>query len=149
MNKYIGFKTIDAEPMTDMQYEVFKDGGIHNDYGGVEMDGYKVVYQDGYVSWSPKEIFEKSYMQVSDNNTITQDNVDHFIDYYEDTKIGDKTTVVRGILINGFEIIESSSCVDPANYSQELGAEICKGRIKNKVWELLGFLLQTAKNGIK
>ena len=24
-------------------------------------DGYKVVYEDGYESWSPKEVFEKAY----------------------------------------------------------------------------------------
>ena len=24
-------------------------------------DGYKVVYEDGYESWSPKDVFEKAY----------------------------------------------------------------------------------------
>ena len=27
-------------------------------------DGYKVYYPDGYVSWSPKETFEKAYHEV-------------------------------------------------------------------------------------
>ncbi|MSS89687.1 hypothetical protein FYJ45_27295, partial [Eisenbergiella tayi] len=35
------------------------------------------------------------------------------------------------------------------NYSEELGAEICMGKIKDKIWELLGFLLQTAWHGIR
>ena len=62
--------------------------------------------------------------------------------------MGEKTTVVRVVLKNGFEIVESSACVSPENYSEELGKEICLSKIKDKIWELLGFLLQTAVNGV-
>lgn len=34
------------------------------------------------------------------------------------------------------------------NYDEKLGEEICMKRIRNKVWELLGFLLQTAVGGV-
>ena len=81
----------------------------------------------------------------SDGSTITEEMVDEFIDRYEITKMGEKTTVVLATLRNGFVISESSSCVDTKNYNEEIGASICKERIKNKVWELLGFLLQTCK----
>ena len=63
--------------------------------------------------------------------------------------MGDKTTVVRAVLRNGFEIVESSACVSAENYDEELGAGICLGKIRDKVWMLLGFLLQTAVHGIK
>lgn len=53
-----------------------------------------------------------------------------------------KVTVVVAKLPNGFTIVESSACVDPANYDEELGAEYCKKRIENKLWELEGYLLQ-------
>ena len=46
-------------------------------------------------------------------------------------------------------MIEGSSCVDPKNYNDELGTKICVGRMRDKVWMLLGFVLQWAKNGIK
>jgi len=118
-------------------------------YSGDCQEGYKVVYPDGYVSWSPKEVFEKAYMQIGDNNTVTQEMVDNFITAFDVDTIGQKTTIVGARLVNGFEIYEFSSCVDPANYDEALGAEICKKRIKDKVWYLLGFLLQTAKEGIK
>ena len=49
--------------------------------------------------------------------------------------------------MNGFEIVEASSCVSPENYSEEMGKEICLERIKGKVWMLLGFLLQRACPG--
>jgi hypothetical protein len=135
--------------MTDVQFNVFQKGAITEDFGGVEKEGYKVVYPDGYVSWSPKDAFEKSYMQVGDNNTITQQNVDDFIvDYEVFTKKG-KITIVIATLVNGFTIVESSACVDPANYSEEIGAEICKSKIKDKVWNHLGFLLQCGVGGVK
>lgn len=132
MKKYIGFKMVEAEAQE-------RDG----------QEGYKVVYPDGYVSWSPKDVFEKAYMQVGDNNSITQSIVDGFIEDVQTATLGEKTTIVSVTLVNGFEIVESSSCVDPNNYDEKLGEEICLGRVKNKVWELLGFLLQTAKSGIK
>ena len=69
--------------------------------------------------------------------------------HYWTTAFIKKTTLVRVELLNGFEITESSSCVDVANYDQAMGKQICLDRIKNKVWELLGFLLQTAYKGIK
>jgi hypothetical protein len=148
VKKYIGFKMIKAEPITRGDYNKFRGWKIPADENPND-EGYKVVYPDGYVSWSPKEVFEKAYMQIGDKNTITEEMVDSFIASYQDYKLGDKTTVVKATLVNGFEIVESSSCVDPANFSQEIGIQICIDRIKERVWHLLGFLLQTAKEGIK
>lgn len=54
----------------------------------------------------------------------------------------DKCTIVSCKLPNGFVIVETSSCVDPDNYDEDLGVEVCMKRIKDKVWELEGYLLQ-------
>ena len=143
MDKYYLITTlVKAEPekaQTDM--------GNHK----IGDDGYKIIYPDGYVSWSPKDVFEASYMKVTPNShlktdkpSISQQMVDDFIAETHVETIGDKTTVVRAVLANGFEIIESSSCVSAENYDEELGAKICMNKIKDKVWYLLGFLLQTA-----
>ena len=78
-----------------------------------------------------------------------QKMVDEFVAYTETITMGDRTTVVRCVLRNGFEIVESSACVDPRNYSEELGQKICMEKIKDRIWELLGFLLQTAWHGIR
>jgi len=45
---YVGAKIIQAEPQE-------KDGQA----------GYKVVYPDGYTSWSPKAVFEEAYRPVN------------------------------------------------------------------------------------
>ena len=150
MKKFIGFKMIQAKEMTENEWYTHKTGlPVNKEYTKEEKEGYLVEYEGGYQSWSPKEVFEKAYMQVSEKNTITQENVDDFIKDIKISTIGEKTTLVIATLVNDFEIIESSSCVDVANYDEKLGAEICIERIKNKTWELLGFLLQTAKTGIK
>jgi hypothetical protein len=130
---YVGTKIVLAYPQE-------KDG----------QPGYGITYQDGYTSWSPKEVFEKAYypMGPSNNNRVTQEMVDDFIDRLEVSRVGEKNTVVRGICRNGFELVESSSCVDPANYDEEIGKKICLERIKNKIWHLLGFLVQTGFKGI-
>lgn len=60
MKKYIGVKMIDAEPMNLGEYNKFRGWEIPSDEIP-EKEGYRVVYPDGYVSWSPKEVFEEAY----------------------------------------------------------------------------------------
>lgn len=135
MQTYIGVKMIQAEPQE-------RDG----------KPGYKVVYQpDGYTSWRPKDVFEDTYLSLAEGgkNTISQDDVDGFIAKSVVSTIGEKTTIVQASLLNGFEMVEGSSCVDPANYDEAMGAEYCMERIKDHVWGLLGFVLQWAKSGLK
>ena len=147
MDKYIGVKLIEAEPMTE---EEFRKGII-----GAGAPGYKVVYPDRYESWSPKDTFEKAYMKVIPNPrlltdlSISQQMVDDFIKEVHVTTLGSKTTLVRCVLANGFEIIETSACVDPHSYSEQMGKEACLNSVRNKVWYLLGFLLQCGIGGVK
>ena len=153
MKKYIGTKLIEAEPMTRGEYNQYK-GWKDLPSDNPEKPGYIVKYSDNYVSWSPKEVFDRAYLQVEDNEelpsgiSIGPKMVRDFISCIETKTMGEKTTVVRCILRNGFEIWETSTCVDPKNYDQEIREQICMERIENKIWELLGFLLQTAWHGI-
>ena len=54
-----------------------------------------------------------------------------------------KCTIVAVQLANGFVIVESSACVDPKNYNLKTGIEICIDKIKNKLYELEGYKLQS------
>lgn len=67
MKQYIGTKIIEAEPA----FRVRQEGGFpplivtdpkdaYCNYPVVE-EGYRVRYQDGYESWSPKDVFEEAY----------------------------------------------------------------------------------------
>ena len=90
-----------------------------------------------------EEHFEKIETQ-----TITQEYIDDIIsDSDIDVRtVFDKCTVVACRLPNGFVIVESSACVDPENYDAELGFDICMNKIKDKVWELEGYMLQEFVN---
>jgi hypothetical protein len=70
MEKYLGVKIISAEPQSQDQSAGAKNfGDLSKLSGGIDREGYKVVYEDGYVSWSPKEVFEKAYRRI-DNLTF-------------------------------------------------------------------------------
>ena len=77
-------------------------------------------------------------------NTVTSDQIGKIVaatEFKTQTVYG-KTTIVTAKLPNGFVIVESSSCVDPANYDEKIGAQACRERIINKIWELEGYKLQ-------
>ena len=60
MKKYIGTKQVSATPAWRIGGKVYpKDGEVPRVMN--REDGYKVVYEDGYESWSPKDVFEKAY----------------------------------------------------------------------------------------
>ena len=55
MKNYIGVKIVKAEPQV-------KNG----------KPGYKVVYPDGYVSWSQKDVFEEAYRELGCEDFINE-----------------------------------------------------------------------------
>lgn len=68
MKQYIGTKIVDACPA----YRCTFPGGMV-EYAGVGdivpteckiEDGYRVMYEDGYLSWSPKAVFEAAYRET-------------------------------------------------------------------------------------
>lgn len=59
MKKYISIKEVQAEPMNELQ-AVELGYARPNEDNHEWREGYHVVYPDGYHSWCPKNIFEKS-----------------------------------------------------------------------------------------
>ncbi len=55
MKKYVGCKCVEAEPC-----KAWKEMGTHK----IGEDGYKVIYPDGYITWSPKDVFEAVYVET-------------------------------------------------------------------------------------
>lgn len=150
--KYIECKFVSSAPMTHGEFYANTAYPIEFRRGKPSAPGYMITYPDMHMEWIPKEAFESSHFPIEqeDENIppkIQESDVDKFIKSYEIYKVGDKTTVAVATLINGFIITESSSCVSPDNYDEELGASICKRKIRDKVWFLLGFLLQSSLKG--
>ena len=48
METYYGTKIVDAYP----------------DKNALEEEGYAIIYEDNYRSWSPKEVFERAYQSI-------------------------------------------------------------------------------------
>lgn len=157
MAYFIQTKFIDAEPA---MHVVLHDGTSKVIFDDADIPERAVVYpgyvvRTGYADelgehamFYPGDMLDNLCIPVeaAEAPHITPETVEQAISEYEVMTLGDKTTVVRATLWNGFEIVEASSCVSPENYSQEIGKDICLAKIRDKVWMLLGFLLQTAVN---
>lgn len=63
MEKYLGVKLVDAQPFTRGQHSESK-GFDKVLTGNAEDEGYQVIYEDGYESWSPKNVFEDAYRKI-------------------------------------------------------------------------------------
>jgi hypothetical protein len=70
LKQYICSKLVNAKPMTRSEYNDFRGWTLPADEDGAD-EGYLVEYidggkanttaYDGYVSWSPKDVFERGY----------------------------------------------------------------------------------------
>lgn len=68
MKKYIGAKIISAKPMNLGDYNKYRGWQIPADEEPTR-EGWFVRYDDGYETWSPKEVFEAAYRRI-DNMTF-------------------------------------------------------------------------------
>lgn len=88
--------------------------------------------------------FEKVEEKKEEMPTITQEYIEAIMSNseFEVNTVFNKCTIVTCKLPNGFVIVESSACVSPENYDENMGIEICINKISNKIWELEGYRLQ-------
>lgn len=146
--KAIGIKMVELLAMTAAV--ALEKGYKTNGKSGNE-DGYEVTYPDGYKSWCPKEVADAAYYklsEVNDGTKILKEDVENFITDVDTTTIGKNTTVVNAHTLTGFDTVRHSSCVDPKNYSEELGRKYAMEEVVNSLWAHLGFVLQWAKYGL-
>lgn len=149
MERYMGGLDIIEAEYTD-QFEI----EVGNDVVLTKPSGYFINNPDANVmNYMPKGLFEAMFIKLKKSPeldsglSISQEMVDSFIKQTFVEKKGDKTTLVRAVLVNDFEICATSSCADPFNYKEEIGFSECMKKIKDAVWDYLGFLLCTAING--
>ena len=76
-------------------------------------------------------------------NKITQEHIDATIVSKTFIVLPDGvTTICQLILKNGFSVLGSSACVDPANFNLQMGRDIAFKNAQDKVWQLEGYLLK-------
>ena len=74
MKTYVGTKIIQAEEMSEYQWRRISGGQLGPAKNAAESQaraGYHVIYEDGYQSWSPRDVFEKAYHEfLPDNRAV-------------------------------------------------------------------------------
>lgn len=76
MHTYIGTKIIQAKPMSRSEYNQYRGWALPADEDRSD-EGFLVEYLDGgqsnhpdhkgYISWSPKEVFEQAYVDIGED----------------------------------------------------------------------------------
>ena len=145
--KAIGIKMVDLQPM--VAKEALENGYKIGDCDFSHM-GYEVTYPDGYKSWCPKDVADRSYFKINDKHgdKITQNDIENFILTSTPVKVGTKTTNLTLTTITGFEVHGQSSCVKAEDFSLSIGAKYAKTKAEDFIWFALGFVLQWAKYGL-
>ena len=120
MKQYIGTKIIQAEPkMRKVPAEnCLADRGFE--------DGYKVIYPDGYESWSPKDVFEAAYRETTGMS---------FGLAIEAAKIGKK--IARAGWNGKNQYVELASCISYKNSAGEI-VNVDHDAIGNKALAFVG-----------
>ena len=125
MKQYIGTKVIQAEPAYRVDGKVFVKANIVP-YGYKIEDGYKVVYPDGYESWSPKDVFEAAYRATDGMN---------FGLAIEAAKMGKR--IARAGWNGKNQYVELASCISYKNGAGEI-VNVGHDAIGNKALAFVG-----------
>lgn len=132
MKKYLGVKIVEAEPMSANEFAAAfpLKGKIDPNE---DTQGYKVVYEDGYVSWSPKDVFEKAYKELE--GLFVHEKIDVFSDGFWGFSMSKTQENVKD---------QSSKGVD-SNHDQELKCFCVDNAIKLQYVTSKSELLEVAK----
>lgn len=111
-----------------------------------KVGGYVVIYEDGYTSYSPAEVFEKGYSPRKEKGealplTVTMEHLESAIVDEQYLTTGVMTICVL-TLKNGFLVTGESACASPEKYNEKLGREYARRAAVQHIWPLEGYLLK-------
>jgi hypothetical protein len=73
---------------------------------------------------------------------LSPEHIDKQIHSVEYHVFSNKTTVCCMTLRNGFAVIGTAACVDPANFREQIGRDVSWTKAREQIWPLEGYLLQ-------
>ncbi len=131
-----------------------------------QVGGYLVVYEDGYMSYSPQGPFEAGNIPLSDEQLdnekvlmdkklnaprLTSAHVNQLMDgvVFDFHVVEGTTTTICTALLNGFHLaVGTSGCVDARNFDRAVGQKYAQidaqQKAEDKLWELEGYHLHKA-----
>lgn len=174
MQKYIGTKAINAKPMTRGEYNKLRKWEVPADENPND-EGYLVEYTDspnpnvkgfnGYVSWSPKDVFERTYQAQpitaapSEDDLVTEEmvkarglearrvSVGELHDSIKEVEIlrhrlpsGSSLRFAVLHLENGFVVTgRPSVSISAENDNDEVGVKVAIQNAVFELWPFVGF----------
>lgn len=174
MEKFIGTKVVNATPMTRQEYNDIRGWDLPADENGAD-EGYLVEYVDGgqanhprfsgYISWSPKAVFENAYqaqpaiVEHSADDIVTEGmiqarglnarrvSLDELHGSIKSVEIIrhriESGSVLRFAVLtmdNGFTVTgRPSVSVSPENDNDEVGVKIAIQNAVFELWPFVGF----------
>lgn len=75
--------------------------------------------------------------------SLTPDDIENAI-VHEQYHVfpGSTVTVCCLTLINGFNAIGHSGCIDPSNFNEAIGKQVARENAARTIWQLEGYLLK-------
>jgi hypothetical protein len=129
MKQYIGTKIINATPMTRLAYNELRDWELPENENG-EDEGFLVEYLDGgeanhpdyagYISWSPKAVFENAYVEIGEADNSPA----HIVRVKaERAQLADRLTKLKSFfdtaLFQSLDAAECSRLIRQSEYMQD------------------------------
>ena len=149
---FIGVKALQARPMQLGQFCLLKSKDAPPDTHPSD-PGYLVIYPDGYESWSPKHVFERSYFPCSDRSGGARlrpqvDDVELFVAEGARTRITPSASTVTMLTITGHEFHHTANAGCPEAFDDEAITNIGHGHNMSNLAMCLDFVFSWANNGI-
>lgn len=97
----------------------------------------------------PVDLFSKHFLQIDNATTVSASDLDRFLGkaWISSKQHDSKTIVSTFSVLEDFNFYETSSCVDFTKYDEVVGQQNCVKKVRNKLWEFLGFVLAWGKGG--
>lgn len=161
MKLYSGSKQVHARPMNRGEYNAYRGWEVPADENPAD-EGYLVEYVDGgksnhpahagYISWSPKDVFERAYQPLAVEDVrfpigqaprVAIEDVLAEISGETYTVLpSGRVTICELTLKNGFTVRGESAVVFAENNVPELGRKYAREKAVDQIWQLLGFRLR-------
>lgn len=143
--KAIGIKLIEYSPMTYGEYCTKHEEVVgHNETD----EGYEITHSNGYISWCPKDVFDKAYLTITDEKVISTEDVDNFISDSTGKRLGARSNTVSMLLKNSFEVSNVSSHLNEDLDNQNIAYMKANAVNKEDIRKHLSFVYAWAVNGL-
>lgn len=73
------------------------------------------------------------------NNKLTKEAIENLIVKKDFIIVGNKTTICTLTLVNKFEVVGQSACIDVANFDKELGEKFAYEQALEKLFEFQAY----------